>query len=348
MNKPLLVLALGSAMVLSACGGGGGGGGGTPSGGGSTPPPVTTTPPPATSTQSSITAANATSAASNAYAATTSVGASSTSLTDILTGVNVSRPNISTVAPLLKLVKRAYGGQQLLTGVTQTQTQQCPGGGTLTIDATVSNVNNVSNGDILKVTANNCVDGTDTLSGALTINFSGVTGDINTPVFGVTMDSIFTNFNIVSGTDKVGVNGDMKVVLNQTSASASTIALSGNSLQTTEQQGSAAVVNRTVTAYTVTGSTRDGVSSSAANFGLSGTSPKLGTFAYTVKNLAPFVFNSSTAVVPSSGSLIVNGNASSVTATVVSNGVRVDFSASGNGTITNTETVAWDAFLSSI
>ncbi|TQK05371.1 hypothetical protein [Herbaspirillum sp. SJZ107] len=345
MNKPLLVLALGSAMVLSACGGGGGGGS---TGGGTTTPPVTTTPPPATSTQSSITAANATSAASNAYAATTSVGASSTSLTDILTGVNVNRANINTVAPLLKLVKRAYGGQQLLTGVTQTQTQQCPGGGSLTIDATISNANNVSNGDILKVTANNCVDGTDTLSGAFTVNFSGVTGDINTPVFGVTMDSTFTNFSIVSGTDKVGVNGDMKVVLNQTSANNNTIVLSGNSLQTTEQQGSAAVVNRTVTAYTVKGKTENGVESSGANFGLSGTSPKLGTFSYTVKSLADFVFSSPTAVVPSSGSLIVTGNASSVTATVVPNGVRVDFSASGNGTITNTETVAWAAFLSSI
>ena len=346
MNKPLLVLALGSAMVLSACGGGGGGGGST--GGGTTTPPVTTTPPPATSTQSSITAANATSAASNAYAATTSVGASSTSLTDILTGVNVNRANINTVAPLISLVKLAYSGPQLLTGVTQTNTKQCPGGGSITTDATISNSSGLSNGDILKVTAANCIDGTNTLNGTFTVNFSGVTGNISTPVFGVTMDSTFTNFSIVSGTDKVGVNGDMKVVLNQTSAGNNTIALSGNSLQTTEQQGSAAVVNRTVTAYTVSGKTENGADSSAANFGLSGTSPKLGTFAYTVKNLAPFAFASATAVVPSSGSLIVTGNASSVTATVVPNGVRVDFSASGNGTITSTETVAWAAFLSSI
>ncbi|RZA30433.1 MAG: hypothetical protein EOP02_01530 [Proteobacteria bacterium] len=287
MNKPLLVLALGSAMVLSACGGGGGGGG---SGGSTTTPPVTTTPPPATSTQSSITATNATSAASNAYAATTSVGASSTSLTDILTGVNVNRANINTVAPLISLVKLAYSGPQLLTGVTQTNTKQCRNGGSITTDATISNPNGLSNGDVLKVTAANCIDGSNTLNGTFTVNFSGVTGNISTPVFGVTMDSAFTNFSIVSGTDKVGVNGDMKVVLNQTSAGNNTIALSGNSLQTTEQQGSAAVVNRTITAYTVSGKTENGADSSAANFGLSGTSPKLGTFAYTVKNLAPFAF----------------------------------------------------------
>lgn len=339
MKNHILVLALGSAMVLSACGGGGGGGS-------TTPPPVTTTPPPATSTQSSITAANATSAASNAYAATTSVGSSSTPLTGILTGVSVSNVNGNTVAPLLKLVKRAYHGQQLLTGVSVTDTQPCSGGGNLVINGTVSNPDAISNGDTLTVTANSCVEGTETLSGTLSVNFSGVSGNTSTDVFGVTMDSTFTNFNITSGTDKIGVNGDMKVVLSQTSASASTIALSGTSLKTTEQQGSAAAVERTITAYTVTGSTKDGVSSSAANFGLSGTSPKLGTFSYTVQNKQQFVFNSATAVVPSSGSLIVNGNASSVTATVVANGMQVDFTPAG-GT-TQTSVVAWDAFLSSM
>jgi hypothetical protein len=346
MKNHILVLALGSAMVLSACGGGGGGGGG---GGTTTPPPVTTTPPPATSTQSSITAANATSAASNAYAATTSVGASSASLTDILTGVSVSNANINTVAPLLRLVKRAYSGQQLLTGVTVNETQPCATSGNLVISGTVSNADKLSNGDSITITANSCVEGGETLSGAFSVNFSGVTGDIATPVFGVTMASTFTNFNITSGTDKVGVSGDMKVVLNQTSSSANTISLSGNSLQTTEQQGSAAVVNRTITAYTVSGKTENNVNTSAADFGLSGTSPKLGTFSYTVKNLAPFVTPiGATPTPPTSGSLIVTGNASSVTATVVSNGVRVDFSAAGNGTITSTETVAWAAFLSSI
>lgn len=357
MNKPLLVLALGSAMVLSACGGGGGGGGGS-TGGGTTTPPVTTTPP-ATSTQSSITAANATSAASNAYAATTSVGSSSTPLTGILTGVSVTNINSNVVAPLLKLVNLAYSGQHLLTGVTVSKTDNCSGGGTLVTTGTVSNPDTFSNGDTLTITANSCIQGTQTVSGALKINFSGVTGDVSKRIFGVTMDSTFTDFNIVSGTNKVGVNGDMKIVLNQTTAPTvttsgntipgnNTIALSGNSLKTTEQQGSAAAVERNITAYTVTGKTENGVSSSAANFGLSGTSPKLGTFSYTVKSLADFVFSSPTATVPSSGSLIVTGNASSVTATAVSNGVRVDFSASGNGTITNTETVAWAAFLSSI
>jgi hypothetical protein len=49
---------------------------------------------------------------------------------------------------------------------------------------------------------------------------------------------------------------------------------------------------------------------------------------------------------PTSGSLIVNGAGSSVTATVVSNGVRLDYSAKGDGVVTQTSTLSWSDFLS--
>lgn len=344
MKNHILVLALGSAMVLSACGGGGGGGGSTGgTGSGGTGTGGTTTPP--VSTLSTITAANSAGAASNAYAATTSVGASSNQVTEVLAGVSIGGTGINTVAPVLRLVKGAYGGAQLLTGVVQTET--CAGGGTLSRDATVANSQNPSNGDIITVTATNCVDSGQTLNGALSIKFSGVTGTLSSGVFTVTMDSTFTNFNIASSTDKVNVNGDMKIAVNQASATDNTIAISGTSLQTTEQQGSAAAVNRTITAYTVTGKTQGTTISSAANFGLSGTSTALGTFSYTVQSKTPFVFNNG-ATVPSSGSLVVNGNASSVTATVVSSGVQLDFSNNATGTVTSTNTLAWAAFLGSI
>jgi len=348
MKKHILVLALGSAMVLSACGGGGGGSGGgsTPgsgtvgTGGGTTTPPTT---PPATSTLSTITDANATSVAANAYAATTSVGASSASLTDILTGVSVTKVNLNTVAPLIALAKRAYEGPQLLTGIVNSRT--CSGGGTLSVDATVASSSNISNGDTMKITANACVESGETLSGTLSIKFSGVSGNINTSVFGATMDSTFTAFTISSASDKITVDGDMKLTLNQTSSTANTIQISGTSLKTSEQTGTAAVINRNVTAYTVSGKTEGSTTTSAANFGLSGNSTSLGNFSYTVKNLAAFVSTGNAA--PTSGSLIVNGNASAVTASAVSNGVQVNFSNNGT-TTTSSKTVDWTTFLNSI
>jgi hypothetical protein len=334
MKKSAFLLATGCALVLSACGGGGGGGSGT-----SAPAPVQT------STLSTITAANASKAGGNAYAATASISESSSSLTDVLTGVSVGGANISTVSPVLKLVKRAQGATQLLTGVTISE--NCPGGGTVTIDATVRNQQSISNGDTMTLTAKNCIEDGATLDGVLAVTFSNMSGDIlNTWTFGATMDSRFTNFNIVSGGDKVGVNGDMKIVINQTNETTNSLTISGKSLATTEQQTGAAVVNRTLADYSVTASTLGSTTTSAANFTLSGSSNSLGQFSYTVKNLQPFV-NAGTAA-PSAGSLIVSGAASSVTATVVGNGVRLDYSAKGDGTITQTTTLSWTEFLASI
>jgi hypothetical protein len=331
MKNPTFLLALGSALVLSACGGGGG------SSGTSAPAPVQT------STLSTITAANANKAGGNAYAATASISESSSSLTDVLTGVSVGGAGISTVSPVLRLVKRAQGATQLLTGVAISQ--NCPGGGTVAIDRTVRSQDMFSNGDSVTLTAKNCVEDGVTVDGVLAVTFSNVSGNVLT-TFGATMDSRFTNFNIVSGGDKVGVNGDMKIVINQTNETTNSLTISGKSLATTEQQTGAAVVSRTLADYSVTASTLGSTTTSAANFTLSGSSNGLGQFSYTVKNLQPFV-NAGTAV-PSAGALIVSGAASSVTVTVVGNGVRLDYSAKGDGTITQTNTLSWTEFLASI
>lgn len=327
-----LLSAVASLTVLSACGGGGG----SPGGAG--------TPPVQTSTLSTITAANAPRAAGNAYAASMSVSMSSSSLTDILTGVSVAQPAIGTVAPVLTLVRRARTAPQLLAGVTTSE--NCAGGGSVTVDATVRNPQTISNGDTMTLTARNCVEDGETLDGIMAITFSNMSGDIvNTTVYGATLDTRFTNFNISDAGTRIGINGDMKIVINQTGATSNTVTISGQSLQTSAQQGSAAAINRTLTAYAMTGSTQGSTTTGAANFTLSGNSGALGPFSYTVKNLQPFV--SSGSAMPNSGALIVNGAASSVTATVVANGVRLDFSAASNGTITQTSTLSWTEFLAS-
>jgi hypothetical protein len=334
MKNPILALGVASALVLSACGGGGGGSG-----------TATTTPP--VSTLSTITAVNSNKVAGNAYAATASIN-ESTSLTDILTGVSMGPANISTVSPVLNLVKRAYGqgAPQLLTGVTITEA--CSGGGTVTIDANLRNSQSLSNGDTMTMTANNCVEDGDLLKGAMTITFSGVTGDIlNTFSGAATLDTRFTGFSVTSGSDTIGVNGDMKIAMTVTSPTSNSVTISGTSLQTTEQKAGATVATRTLTDYSLTGSTNGATVTSAANFALSGNAGSLGQFSFTVKNLKPFVTVGS--AMPSSGALIVNGAASSVTVTVVNaTSVRLDFSAKGDGTITQTTTMNWADFIASI
>ena len=330
-----LFLAIASTLVLSACGGGGG------SGSIAGPAPVQT------SALTPITAANANKAAASGYSANDLIGNSSTSVTGVLTGVSIGGTGISAVSPVLKLVKRAagQGGVQLLSGVTMSEA--CSGGGTVTIDATLHNTQTVSNGDTMTLVAKNCVEDGNTMNGSVTIAFSDVSGDfVNTSTGAATMDTHFTGFSIASASETASINGDMKIAIKVASASVSSIAISGKSLQVSEQKAGAAVANVTLADYALTGSTDGTSTTSAANFALSGNVNGLGQFAYTVKNIQPFVSVGS--AMPGSGSLIVNGAASSVTVTALNaSSVRLDYSAKGDGTITQSTTLSWSEFAAS-
>jgi hypothetical protein len=335
MKTHTFFLALASTLVLSACGGGGGG-----TGASTGPTPVQT------STLTPITAGNAGKAAANGYAANTLIGDSSSSVTGVLTGVSIDGTGISAAAPVLKLVKRAFGqGAPLLTGVTVSQA--CSGGGSVTIDATLRNTQTISNGDTMTVKVLNCVEDGNKLNGNLSIAFSDVSGDpINTSSGAATMDTRFTDFNIVNGSETATVNGDMKIAFRLAGAASTSVTISGKSLQTTAQTAGGAA-NLTLSDYTLTGSTNGTTTTIAANFTLSGNASGLGQFAYTVKNLQPFV--SVGTAMPGSGSLIVNGAASSVTVTAVNaSSVRLDYSAKGDGVITQTTTLSWAEFIASI
>lgn len=336
MNQRLLPLALCCALSLSACGGGGGSPGNT-NAGTPTPAPV--------STLSTITAANATDVAAAAYAGTTAVSESSSALSTILTGVSVGGANINVVTPALGLIRGAYprAKAQLLTGVTMTDA--CSGGGSVTLEANLRNEQMASNGDTITLTANNCIEDGETMNGKLSTTLSNVTGDVfNSWNWAATMDTTFTNFAVTSAGETVSVNGDMKIALTQTNSTTSTLILSGKTLSTAVLRNGVTLATVTLADYSMNGSTRGTTITSAASFAMSGSASDLGQFSYTVKNLQPFV--STGGAMPASGSLIVNGNTSSVTLSVASaSGVRLDFSARGDGAIAQTNTLSWMEFM---
>lgn len=337
MKKRLVPLALSTALVLSACGGGGGDSGDRMA--------YPTAP---VSTMSVVTASNANKVAGNAYAGSTALSDSSSSLSGFLTGVSVGQPSIGVVRPALDLIRHVYPrtSGQLLTGVTMTEA--CSGGGSLTIDANLSNNQTASNGDTIMLTAKNCVEGGDTINGSLSIKMSNISGDVfNSSKWSATLDSTFTGFAVTSGADMVSVNGDMKIALTQTNSTTSSMSLSGKSLQTSVQRSGVTVGAVTLGDFSMTGSTSGTTVTSAASFAMSGSSSALGQFSYSVKNLQPFVSTGGAA--PSSGSLVVNGAASSVTLTVVApTGVRLDFSAKGDGVTTQTTNLSWTELLASL
>jgi hypothetical protein len=337
MKAHTFFLTVASTLVLSACGGGGG----SP-GAGSSPTPVQT------SSLTPITAANSGKAAASGYTASSLIGDSSSSITGVLTGVSMDGTGISAAAPVLKLVKRSFsqGNVQVLTGVTMSQA--CTGGGSVTVDANLRNTQTVSNGDTMTLSAQNCIEDGNKLNGRMSITFSEVSGDpINTWSGAATMDTRFTGFSIANGSETATIDGDMKIAFAVTSSTNSSVTISGKSLQATDQKAGATVANLTLADYSLSGSTNAGTTTSSASFTLSGNANGLGQFAYMVRSIQPFVGVGTG--MPGSGSMIVNGAASAVTVTALSpSSVRLDYSAKGDGVITQTSTLSWAEFVASL
>jgi hypothetical protein len=329
MKSSYTIAAIACVLVLSACGCGGGSAS-------VSAPPVTL---------SAITSANASMAAENGYGAGRLLSIWSAAMPDFMTGVNIAPADAGLVSPVLDLIKDAYrqDGGNLLTGAIRSY--PCSGGGTMSVDATVGNQSTPTNGDTWSFTANNCVINSNAQNGSLSVKVSGVSGDIfHSATGGITLDTLFNNFSLTRGSMITAASGDMKIGIVKTSSTNRTFVVSGASLVETLQQSGTTLVTRTLTSYSVTSSEQGELLTTSANFSLSGSSNRLGPFAYTVKNLQSFVGSAND--MPTSGALIVNGAGSSVTMTATANGARVDYSDNANGTITNTSTRSWSDFLS--
>lgn len=341
MTRYALPLTAACALLLSACGGGGGSAGSGSGSGASLSGSTPATPAVQGSQLTAITPANAPNAAGNGYAGAALVTQSSSSVAGLVAGVTIAPAGVNAVNPVLGLVKRAYAQGTLVTGVTMSQT--CTGGGTVRIDANTRNDQTLSNGDTVTATMTNCVEDGAVLNGGLSIAVSGVSGDIfNTGKGAVTLATRFNSFNVAASLDSgtATLTGDMTITASAVTDSNLSLAISGTSLQANEQRTGSAAVTRTLANYSVTGTMQGSIVSTAASFTLSGNSAALGQFSYTVKNLKPFV--TSNGATPTSGALVVNGAASSVTVTAIDGAtVRLDYSAKGDGVVTDSKTLAW-------
>lgn len=336
-SRRLAVCLSAALMILTACGGGGGS---------ASAPPVAAP----VSTLSPIAAGNSTQVASNAYAANGSIGNSSTGVTSLITGVSIDGQAPGVVAPALALLKRSYAGNApvLLTGVTTSSTQACAGGGNITVSGTITGTNGPANGDKINLVATNCVENGTAINGSLAMTFSNVSGNVfGSGAGAATMDLAFTDFSVAEGTTSAAVTGDMKLVMSQTATGNVNLVISGASLQSIERKAGVKVSDFRLSNYTATVTGSGSTFSVSTNYALTGTFGSLGQLNVTVNTLQAFVVG--TSGIPSAGSVIVNGAASSVTATVVpGNKVRLDYSAKGDGVITQTSTIDWTTFVASL
>ena len=343
-TRMFAALAASSVVLLAACGGGGGGdtaanaGGGGGGGGGG-----------GTATATSITSNNVREVSAQALAAADSLNGQMTTAASanvLVVGVDTDTAASGLLGVSMGQLYLALDGRNasnLAAGVTVTDTQSCPGGGSLSVTATMANPDKVSSGDNLALTASNCVAGGQRMNGGLSFVFSNVTGTPGaSTAWSSTISLRFTNLSIEAAGETALANGDLTVSYNQKGANNASYSASGSSLrQAIVKNG--VTTSHTLTAFSYTGAVNGTSYTYNTNFTFAGDLPKLGAASFTVKTNSSFVKNGT--AFPSSGSMTVTGaeKSAAIVTAVDSTNVRIELDKNGDGTIDETVNTTWTA-----
>jgi hypothetical protein len=296
-----------------------------------------------------ITASNYTVVATHSYGAAQALIGNSSLSDSLVTGItlNAAPPSLATQAiDLLMLV--ATSGPTTVTGVAISIA--CQGGGTIQSDATVQVAGKISKGDSFVISTLDCrqtVDGP-VMKGNMTVTFNELDGTISAlGPWKATIAYTLDNFSLAVG-DSVGViSGSMILEINQINQSNRITRITGASLRETQKlnilgntQNSVTLSDKMINGFVANGIMFGAKSIWAVNYGLGVTSDSISRLDLAVKTLQPLVFAGGPD--PVSGSIVVTGVNSSVTITALDgNTVRLDLSAQGDGTITDSKTITW-------
>lgn len=324
------------SLILSACGGGGGG---SDASNANTSQGTTTT-------VSAITKANYSEVASVAINPVGELLNLDQVNGSLASGVEVKGTPLSLGDATLDIYKRFRNrNAALITGVAYTE--NCSGGGSVTINKSSGSDQAVTVGDSASITATNCKEsGLPTFNGRLSFRVAAVSGDpIHSTRYSMTLAVIYDNFTFINGNESVAINGDIAISAGQNGSSTIDVGIAGNALGFAVVQSGATTGSYQLKNYSFSGTETNGTVSLSGKYSVTGTSPKLGgAYAFSVDTLQPIVVGSSSDH-PSSGVLIVRGAPATVTVTALnSSSVRLDYSENGDGTVSASRTLAWTEF----
>ena len=307
-NLPLALLC---AALLSACGGGGS------SGSSSSTPPVAATP--------VITSANFTSVAAQAWAGSDVFNSGSA------TGGGASQP-ISVSNQVNDILGKAQASAQQLDVLERSFSESCPGGGSLTAGFKLTVARSLTPGAKLDISGVNCNINSVNLDGKLSLQIAQGSG--------TNLDLLFTNLSLSSSNEKITLDGDAKI--NQANGLRTT---SGNRLRLVFSRNGTQVLDQTLSNFSYSQNTLGTGEGSRVTGTLTSQSSSLGTVSMNLQTNQAFVGASNGN--PQSGVMTVSAGTSTIKLTALEgNKVRVDFSANGDATINQTQTLTWDEFKS--
>lgn len=229
------------------------------------------------------------------------------------------------------------------TGLSNTLTFTCENGGSATIVLTAANARQVSRGDNASISANNCVDGSDTANGAISLSFDNVIGTpSSTSAWSAAMTVTFTNFSFDEGDEANTANGALTLVYDQVAARNASFSLTGNEVQLLSVDDGE-ITDRRLAGFATSGSRNGEVLTYRTAFILSGEDlPRLGDGPYTVATPTDFVQQEGSN--PNQGVLTVTASdSSSLTLTAIDEeNVSLGLDDNGDGTADLSTTTTWD------
>ena len=328
--------SIAASTILVACGGGGGGGDSPGA------PPAPSIAALATITPANYVAVAQESLSSNAFLL---------DATSLVVGAQVSDSS-SLIrfgqSQLSKTPGRIANASVQAVGATQTFTEQCAGGGTLTVVENDRNGNQQADaGDSVVLTANNCSFDGEVLNGELSVILNSTTGNLDGYPYTLSGTLSYKNLTAQSSTTRVVANGSMTMNIDARGDFNQSVALAIDSFAVSSTYAGV-TSSQTLTKYDTS------LKVSPVGSGATWTSSVRGTLtsstidskAVSIDTPVAFVRSSSQAY-PASGQAIILGAAGSkvrVTATSATN-VTIDLDADGNGTYETTVTKRWNEIL---
>lgn len=332
MRSTLTLIAVSAGLV--ACGGGGDGD--APSNG---PTPV--------AAQATLTSAN--------YVAVTQEALSSNAYlldaTSMVIGAQVSDPAVVVrfgKSQLAKIPGWFTNAPLQAVGATQSSTQPCAGGGTLTIVENDRNGNQeVDPGDSVSVTANNCSFEGALLNGQLSLTVNSVSGNLDGYPYALSAALQFTNLTAQSASDRVVGNGSISLDLQASNYNAQTTKMSTSRFSLASTYGGISS-NQTLQDYETNLKVSPAGSSTNWASSVNGilTSSAFESKSVRIETPVPFV-RSGSQLYPSSGSALITGAAGAKVRVTAVNAttVQIELDADGNGSYETTVTKRWSEVL---
>jgi hypothetical protein len=224
------------------------------------------------------------------------------------------------------------------TGVTQTEVEQCPGGGSLTITVVDINGNDQADpGDSVSITASDCLWDGAWVNGVIGFVVDASSGLIGVPPYELMASVTLNNLSVQYGDAVDTASGNFSVHANMISETSGTNSINVAQLSMSSMYG-AASLSRTLTNYALS-ETVDGLSSTVNLTGSVATSA-ISANTLSVQTVSPVTIIGEAD--PSSGQMLVGAAlGGKIRITALTGGAYIELDADGDGTYETSTTVPW-------